>query len=93
MSHHCHATGCNVPVPPEMWGCRKHWFMVPKSIRDRIWATYRQGQCDDMNPGDSYLQAARDAVIAVAKKEGKEPDTKIYDMFIKSRAEYGGEVE
>jgi len=62
--------------------------MVPKSIRDRIWRTYRVGQCDDMNPDDNYLNAARDAVIAVAKKEGLEPDTRIYDVFLKSREFY-----
>lgn len=29
MAHTCHATNCTTPVPPTMWGCRKHWFMVP----------------------------------------------------------------
>ena len=56
--------------------------MVPKPIRDRIWATYRDGQCDDMNPSDDYCTAARDAVIAVARKEGREPDTRLYDLFL-----------
>ena len=88
MAHTCHATGCTVPVPPEMWGCRRHWFMVHKAIRDRIWQTYRAGQCDDMNPDDAYLHAAKEAVIAVAKREGCEPDTQVYDMFLKSRATY-----
>ena len=82
MSHLCHATGCTVAVPPTMWGCHRHWFMVPKPIRDRIWATYRPGQCDDWQPSAAYCQAARDAVIAVAKKEGKNPDTKLYDCFL-----------
>ena len=89
MGHTCHATGCTVAVPPEMWGCRRHWFMVPKAIRDRIWQTYRAGQCDDMNPDNAYLNAAKEAVIAVAKREGREPDTQVYDMFLKSREAYG----
>lgn len=84
MAHHCHATGCSEEVPPEMWGCRRHWFMVPKPIRDRIWRFYRIGQCDDMNPSDNYCLAAKDAVIAVAKKEGKIPDTRLYDAFLGS---------
>jgi len=82
MAHTCHATGCEAKVPPEMWGCRRHWFMVPKLIRDRIWATYRRGQCDDMNPSKEYCLAARDAVIAVAQREGVVPDTAIYDLFL-----------
>ena len=70
-----------------MFACRRHWFMVPKPIRYRIWATYRVGQCDDMNPSAAYCRAARDAVIAVATKEGREPDTALYDMFIAPRGE------
>lgn len=82
MSHHCHATACPIEVPPTMWGCKRHWFMVPKPIRDRIWASYRVGQCDDMNPSMEYCHAAREAVIAVAELEGKESDTKLYDLFL-----------
>ena len=81
MAHTCHATNCNATVPPTMWGCRKHWYMVPPAIRSRIWATYRPGQCDDWNPSEQYCQAARDAVVAVAAKEGIEPDTLLYDLF------------
>lgn len=86
MSHHCHATACTVPVPPEMFMCRRHWFTVPKLMRDRIWRAYRAGQCDDMNPSSDYCIAAKDAVIAVAKKEGVEPDVRLYDMFIEAKA-------
>lgn len=81
MPHKCHATGCGMPVPPVMFMCKPHWFRVPKPMRDRIWATYRAGQCDDMNPSDAYCEAAKAAVIAVAKKEGKAPDTRLYDLF------------
>lgn len=91
MSHTCHATGCDARVPPAMWGCRRHWYMVPKPIRDRIWATYRVGQCDDKNPSDAYCIAARDAVIAVATKEGITPDTKLYDFFLAGRMGEGAE--
>ncbi len=82
MAHTCHATGCGTPVPPMMWGCKKHWYMVPKSIRDRVWANYRQGQCDDQNPSRDYLLAARVAVIEVATIEGIVPDTSLYDAFL-----------
>jgi hypothetical protein len=90
VSHTCHATGCHTPVPPTMWGCKRHWYMVPKPIRDRIWSTYRSGQCDDMNPSAEYCLAARDAVVAVARREGIEPDTKLYDFFLRDAAIGGG---
>lgn len=82
MAHRCHMTECDTPVPREMFACRRHWFMIPKPIRDRIWATYREGQCDDMNPSQEYCLVAKEAVIAVARKEGIEPDTRLYDRFL-----------
>jgi hypothetical protein len=24
--------------------CRSHWYMVPKELRDQVWATWRSGQ-------------------------------------------------
>lgn len=90
MSHRCHATGCKTPVPPAMFMCKPHWFRVPKAMRDRIWATYRAGQCDDMNPSDAYCEAAKAAVIAVAQKEGREPDTTLYDLFLADGGSHAG---
>lgn len=87
MSHTCHATGCEKLVPPSMWGCRRHWFMVPKALRDRIWATYRAGQEDDWKPSRRYLEAAKAAVVAVAQKEGVKPDTRVYDAFLSEETE------
>jgi hypothetical protein len=81
MAHHCHATNCTTPIKPEVFMCYPHWKMVPRPMQQGIWATYRVGQCDDLNPSAEYCQAARNAVIAVAEKEGVEPDTVLYDMF------------
>jgi len=85
MSHHCHATNCNIEVIPEMFMCRKHWFMLPKTIRNKIWATYRNGQCDDMNPSKSYCETAKNAVIWLANKEGIKPDTQLYDFLMHNK--------
>jgi hypothetical protein len=81
MSHHCHATYCTTKVPPEMFMCKKHWFMLPKPIRDRIWQTYRLGQCDDWNITHEYANAAREGVAFIAQKEGVKPDVSVYDML------------
>lgn len=61
--------------------CKRHWFMVPKQMRDRVWATYRPGQCDDWQPSAAYCDAATEAVQAVAEKEGIEPDVELYRVF------------
>lgn len=58
-SHHCHWPGCNKQVPPAMWGCRTHWFMLPKYLRDKIWQTYEIGQEVNMTPSKEYLEVAR----------------------------------
>lgn len=60
-AHHCHWPGCDAQVPPAKWGCRTHWFKLPKGLRDRIWATYRPGQERTMTPSAAYIEAARAA--------------------------------
>ena len=70
MSHVCHATRCKISVPPAMLMCKRHWFMVPKRIRDEVWRTYRTGQEVDKNPSETYMVAYRKAVNAVDQKEG-----------------------
>lgn len=81
MSHTCHATACTVAVPPEMFACRAHWFALPKHLRDRIWAAYRKGQCDDWQISHEYAEAAREAVRFLAERDGIEPDLSIYDLL------------
>lgn len=61
MSHTCHWLNCSVEVPPNMFCCKKHWFMLPRHIRNKIWVTYRQGQENDKNPSREYIEAAQEA--------------------------------
>lgn len=71
MTHTCHAEGCNVPVPPNLFMCRKHWFTVPLKLRSDVWRNYRRGQEVDKQPSDAYMAAARAAIESVAQKEGR----------------------
>jgi NTP pyrophosphatase (non-canonical NTP hydrolase) len=87
MSHHCHATGCTVEVPQMMFMCKRHWYMVPHIMRTRIWNTYRPGQCDDMKISHEYAEAAKEAVIYIARMEGRVPDTQLYDVLDPKRYE------
>lgn len=59
-NHECHWPGCNAQVPPAMWGCKTHWFMLPKRLRDKIWAAYKIGQEVTMSPSREYVEAARE---------------------------------
>ena len=56
--HTCHWPGCLAQVPPAMWGCRKHWFKLPKALRDKVWAAYRPGQEERLDPSQEYLAVA-----------------------------------
>lgn len=58
--HACHWPGCDKQVPPAMWGCRPHWFKLPKRLRDRVWAAYRPGQEEDLSPSEEYWQVAKE---------------------------------
>lgn len=59
MRHTCHATGCEVTVPPRMFMCRTHWFQLPKRMRDEVWAVYVPGQEDRKDPTAEYIEVAR----------------------------------
>lgn len=56
--HTCHWPGCEQQVRPALWGCAKHWFMLPKALRDRVWAAYQPGQEVTMTPSAEYLEVA-----------------------------------
>jgi len=81
MAHQCHATDCEIKVPPEMFMCRRHWFTLPKRLRDKIWSTYRPGQCDDWNITKEYSEAAKECIKFIANKEGIEPDIRLYEIL------------
>ena len=71
MQHHCHAVGCEIPVPPKMHMCANHWRMVPKAVQDLIWKHYRPGQELDKRPTIDYIATAFVSISCVALKEGK----------------------
>lgn len=74
--HTCHAEGCNVPVPPKLLMCLKHWRRVPRTIQREIWRHYRPGQEVDKRPTPEYLAVMKRAIDAVA---GREPTKKLSD--------------
>jgi len=56
--HTCHWPSCSTPVPPAMWGCKKHWFKLPLGLRSKIWETYVPGQEITKTPSQAYLDVA-----------------------------------
>lgn len=68
--HRCHALGCERKVPPSLFMCKSHWALVPQHLKNAIWRFYRPGQERDKNPSEAYCVAAREAIEAVANREG-----------------------
>lgn len=59
-NHHCHWPGCERKVPPAQWGCRRHWYMLPQALRNKIWRAYRPGQEINKTPSASYIEISRE---------------------------------
>ena len=59
-NHHCHWPGCTKQVPPAMWGCKQHWFMLPSELRSKVWKTYVPGQEVNGTPSSQYLTIANE---------------------------------
>jgi hypothetical protein len=55
-----------------MFACRKHWFMLPKAMRDAIWAEYVPGQEVRRDPTPEYLAVAGRAERWLYAKEHPE---------------------
>ena len=69
-NHACHWPGCEKQVPPAMWGCKAHWFKLPKSLRDKVWDAYVPGQEQRMDPSDEYLAVAQEVQAWIRKFGG-----------------------
>jgi hypothetical protein len=39
----CPVTGCGEQIARSRLMCRRHWYLVPRQLRDRVWATWRSG--------------------------------------------------
>ncbi len=80
--HECHADGCKRQVPPAMFMCSSHWYMVPQSLRARIWDLYRKAQEERaVELHEEYIATAIEAIAAVKEREAeaaarREPSTR-----------------
>ncbi len=70
--HQCHVPGCGKIIPPSLLMCWNHWRLVPKPLKDDVWAHYRRGQEFDKNPTRAYLDAAKAAIEAVQALESRD---------------------
>jgi hypothetical protein len=68
--HECHWPGCTKQVAPALWGCPKHWFKLPGTLRAKIWRTYEPGQEKTMSPSEEYLAVAYEVQLWIHEHGG-----------------------
>ena len=68
-NHTCHWPDCIRQVPPAMWGCREHWYQLPKFLRDKLWDAYKIGQEINLTPSDEYMKVALEVQKWIADYE------------------------
>jgi hypothetical protein len=64
LTHECPAEGCADQVAHDKLMCLTHWRMVPKPLRDAVWATWHRVHRDP----HAYRDAREEAVRAVNAK-------------------------
>ncbi len=69
--HKCEWPGCDRVVPYSMWGCRAHWYALPKSLRTCIGHAYRAGINAGNHPTMGYVAAHRAALAWIAERDAK----------------------
>jgi len=40
----CPVSGCGAEIDRSRLMCRRDWYVIPKPLRDRVWATWRSGR-------------------------------------------------
>jgi hypothetical protein len=66
---HCHVPHCNEQIDPSRLMCRRHWYRVPKQLRDQVWATWQSGRG---TLSSEHQSAVRMAVSACRDRTGSE---------------------
>jgi hypothetical protein len=74
MSHRCPGPGTvhsqGGIVPDDMLACSRHWYQVPRPIRNRVFATWRDGE----GAGTAeHIGAMADAIHAMSELPAVQP--------------------
>lgn len=67
--HKCPVDGCSRSRGDRQLMCKKHWYMVPKELRDNVYRTARRMWDGEGGATHAWSEAADAAVAAVEEKE------------------------
>jgi len=57
----CPFHNCGAEIPANLFACRRHWYSLSESERQRIWAAYRDWQ--DGRLGGEELREVQQQVL------------------------------
>jgi hypothetical protein len=66
----CPIPGCSSRIDSSRLMCRSHWYLVPREVRDQVWATWRSGQAAFSR---DHQDAVLRAIAAVLAATGRTP--------------------
>lgn len=92
MKHTCHAHGCDVEVPPKMFMCRRHWYSLPKNVRDAIWDEYTPGQERSKDPSLRYLAVQQYAICRAAFRPNDEEAALVCAAYLQNALRWQSEA-
>lgn len=72
VGHRCPWPGCAVVVAADLWGCKAHWYEIPRALRQKLWAAYQSGQ-GVATASDDYRAASAAIDAWIAKQTGTAP--------------------
>lgn len=57
-THECPGAGCYIRIDSDELMCRKHWYMVPKVLRTRVWQAWDNGNGAGTDKHEAAISAA-----------------------------------
>ena len=69
-THQCPIGNCPKRHGPNDFMCARHWFMVPKTLRDEVWALYRTER-GSVRHRRAVLESIRQANLAHRKLQAE----------------------
>lgn len=55
-------TAASGKMPPRVFMCAAHWYMLPRVLRKNVWRAYFEGQEIRKDLSPEYLEAAQAAI-------------------------------
>ena len=71
--HECPAVSCRRKIEVKFLMCQKHWFMLPKGMRESLWHHYKNGQNEGrVAPNPEWVRTLEQATMLIEEAEDRQ---------------------